>query len=123
MDKDPHYTLVYEYFMETAAGANNTAFSNTTALSIGADFKVNNMITVGADIWMLTADQKFSANGAPADDEIGNEIDVKVNLKLYDQLTWNTTVGLFMPGKGYDVSATQAADDVQAIQSVLSYKF
>jgi hypothetical protein len=122
MDKDPHYTLVYEYFMATAAGSTNTSFANTTALSIGADFKINKMITVGADLWMLTGDQKFANNGGAADDEIGNEVDVKVNLTLYDQLTWNTTIGLFMPGKGYE-NAAGKADDVTAVQSVLSYKF
>jgi hypothetical protein len=130
MDKDPHFTLVYEYFMPTAAGfyqANgnkNTAFSNTTALSLGAMWQMNKMIGLGADIWMLTADQKFNnnPNPGPDDDEIGNEIDVTLNLKLYDQVTWNTIFGLFMPGKGYE-SATGKADDATAIHSVLSYKF
>jgi len=29
LDKDPRYTLVYEYYMKTAANAKNTGFSNT----------------------------------------------------------------------------------------------
>lgn len=121
MDQDPHYTLVYEYFMETAAEGKNTGFANTTALNLGADFKVSNMITVGADFWMLKATEKVSINGDPADTDLGNEVDVKVNAKLYDQLTWNTTIGYFMPGKAYESAGK--ADDVRAIQSVLSYKF
>jgi hypothetical protein len=122
LDKDPHYTLVYEYFMKTAAGANNTGFSNTAAIGIGADFQVNPMILVGANFWFLQADKKFNNNGGAADKDIGNEIDVKFFLKLADQLTWNTGFGYFMPGKGYEDTAGKA-DAATAIQSVLSYKF
>jgi len=122
LDKDPRYTFIYEYLMATAAGSKNTGFSNTTALGLGAMFKVNKMISVGADLWMLSADQKFSNNGGAAKDDVGNELDVKVNLTLYDPLTWNTTIGMFQPGKGYE-NAAGKADNVTAIQSVLSYKF
>jgi len=122
LDKDPRYTMIYEYLMVTAAEAKNTGFSNIMAFGLGAMFKVNKMISVGADLWMLSADQKFSNNGGTASDDIGNEIDVKVNLTLYDPLTWNTTIGMFQPGKGYEDAAGKA-DDVTAIQSVLSYKF
>lgn len=121
LDKDPHYTLVYEYFMVTAAGGKNTGFANTTALSLGADFKISKMFTVGADLWMLKATEKVSINGDPADTELGNELDVKFNVALYDQLSWNTTYGMFMPGKAYEAAAK--ADNVTAWQSVLSYKF
>lgn len=129
LDKDPHYTLVYEYFMKTAAGGKNTGFANTLAYNIGADYKINNMFTVGADFWMLQANKQVALNGGPAPDtDLGNEIDVKLNIKLYDQLTWNTTLGYFMPGAAYDstdplTGAAVSGDDVQAIQSVLSYKF
>ena len=45
-----------------------------------------------------------------------------VDWKLYDNLSWNWTLGRLMPGKAYD-SATATADDVDAVQGVLSYKF
>lgn len=123
MDKDPHYTLVYEYFMKTAAGATQTSFSNTAAVGVGADFQVNPMILVGANFWFLQADKKFAAQtGGTPDKAIGNEIDVKFFLKLADQLTWNTGFGYFMPGKAYE-DASGKADAATAIQSVLSYKF
>jgi hypothetical protein len=122
VDKDPHYTLVYEYYMRTAAGRQNTAFANTLAVGIGALYQVNKMIGVGVDGWWLDGDQEFSNNGGTADSEIGTEVDVTLNLKLYDQLTWNTVVGIFMPGKGYE-NATGKADDATAVHSVLSYKF
>lgn len=122
VDKDPHYTLIYEYLMITAAGAKNTAFSNTMALNLGGMFKASKMFSVGADLWMLQANEKVSLNGGAADKDLGNEIDVKVNATLYDQLTWNTTIGYFMPGKAYEDAAAKA-DTVTAIQSVLSYKF
>lgn len=135
MDKDPHYTLVYEYLMATAAGTatnnKNSGFANTQAISIGAMYKINNMFTVGADVWMLSANEKVNMNCSTAagvttcgedSDDLGTEIDVKVNAKIADQLTWNTTIGLFQTGAAYK-SAAGKADDVQAIQSVLSYKF
>lgn len=126
LDRDPHYTLVYEYLMATAAGTatnnKNSGFANTQAISIGAMYKINNMFTVGADVWMLSANEKVALNGGTASDDLGTEIDVKVNAKIADQLTWNTTIGLFQTGDAYK-SAAGKADDVQAIQSVLSYKF
>jgi hypothetical protein len=123
MDVDPHYSFVYEYLTETASGSKSTAFANTTALGLGAMFQLNKMIALGADLWYFMADQKFAAqtSGTP-DDEIGNEVDVKLNLKLYDQLTWNTTAGIFMPGKAYE-NAQGKADDATAIFSTISYKF
>jgi hypothetical protein len=124
MDVDPHYSFMYEYLVPTATGSKSTSFANTTALGLGAMFQLNKMIALGADLWMFTADQKFNNNPNPGaiDDEIGNEVDVKLNLKLYDQLTWNTVAGIFMPGKAYE-SATGKADDSTGIFSTISYKF
>lgn len=122
LDKDPHYTLVYEYLMASAANNKNSGFANTQAIGLGAMFKISKMFTVGADIWMLSANEKVNKNGGADSDDLGTEIDVKVNATIADQLTWNTTIGMFKTGDAYK-SAAGKADDVTAIQSVLSYKF
>ncbi len=126
LDKDPHYTLVYEYQMATAAGIatnnKNSGFANTQAISLGAMYKISKMFTVGADVWMLSANEKVNRNGGAASDDLGTEIDVKVNATIADNLTWNTTIGMFKTGDAYK-SAAGKADDVTAIQSSLSYKF
>jgi hypothetical protein len=122
LDRDPHMTLVYEYYMNTAAGRKNTGFANTTAFGLGAKYKINKMFTVGADLWMLSADQQFSNNGGAPSDEIGNEIDVRFDVNLYDQLSLLVIYGHFMPGAGYENAAGEA-DDATAWHGVLSYKF
>jgi len=138
LDADPHYTFVYEYLTKTACITStawnatlgesvpvygkNTGFCNTTALNLGAGFAVSKNISVNLDYWMLKATEKVSINGAALSDDVGNEIDLVLKFKLYDQLTWNWQIGRLMPGKAYDYAAA-AADDVDAIQGILSYKF
>jgi len=122
LDKDPHYTLVYEYYMNTAAGRKNTGFANTTALGLGAKFKISKMFTLGADLWWLTADQKFNNSTGVDSDEIGQEVDIRLDMNLYDQLSWIVVYGHFIPGGGYENAAGEA-DNATAWHSVLSYKF
>lgn len=122
LDKDPHYTFVYEYLAKTACGAVNTGFCNTTAAGIGAGFAISKNLSVNLDYWMLKATEKVSLNGAAASDDLGSEVDIVVKWKLYDQLTWNWQLGKLMLGDAYK-NAADHADDVDAIQGVLSYKF
>ena len=140
LDADPHYTFLYEYKIKTAAvpsasavpgsGAQSqsTGFSNTEALSIGAMWAISPAVQVGLDYWYLHATDAVSLNGAPESREIGNEVDVKFNWKLYDNLTWNWVAGYFAPGKAYDygtggTTTTHSADTATGIQGVLSFKF
>jgi hypothetical protein len=122
LDSDPHYTVVYEYFSRTACGAKNTGFCNTTAANIGAGFAVSKNISVNLDFWMLKATEKVTNGAGELTDEIGNEVDLVLKFKLYDQLTWNWQIARLMAGKMYD-GAVNKADDVDAIQGILSYKF
>jgi len=131
MDADVHYTLIYEYLVKTGAKQSfktiGTGFGNTTAISLGAGFNVSKNLMVSADVWMLQATEKITPyTGAPASADstaLGNEIDVKINWKMYENLTFNNTIGYFMPGDAYKISATQDASTATAIQSVLSFKF
>ena len=128
----PHYTFLYEYKLKTAAGATSTGFTNTTAAGVGVSAAATKSLTVGADLWLLRATQAVALNGAtvgglPATSrELGTEVDVKVNWKMYDNLAWNWTLGLLKPGEAYDSmvnGAAASADDVMGIQGVLAFKF
>jgi hypothetical protein len=133
LDIDPHYTFLYEYKVVTAAqnvltGANqkNTGFANTTALSLGASFAAMKSLTLGLDYWYLHATEPVSINGAPATRDLGQEIDLKINWQLYDNLAWNWVLGYFIPDSAYDSmvgGAAQSADNVTGIQGVLAFKF
>jgi len=132
LDADPHYTLVYEYFLKGASKAKDTGFSNTQAIGVGANYVISPSLSMNLDIWMLSAVEKValgdSTGGTTKSAELGTEVDVKINWKLYDTLTWNWTIGKFMPGAAYNTASTTSAagksvDDVDAIQGVLSYKF
>jgi hypothetical protein len=127
MDADVHYTLVYEYLVKTAAQQSfkttGTGFGNTTAISLGAAFNASKNLMISADVWMLQATEEVSLNGAALSNKLGTEIDAKINWKMYENLTWNTTIGYFMPGDAYKISATQDAETATAVMSVLSMKF
>jgi len=85
-------------------------------------------LNVSLDFWMLKAVEKVSIGNTALtntnlSDKIGNEIDLVLRFKLYDQLTWNWQIARLMPGKAYDKAGGVAADDMDAIQGILSYKF
>lgn len=112
LDVDPHYTFLWEY-KTAGAGAAHQGFSNVTALNVGASFAVSKNLTVGADLWQLAKTE----TAAGVDDEIGTEVDVKVNWKVADNLAWNWVLGMLKPG---DALGTE---DATGIQGVLTYKF
>lgn len=130
LDADPHYTFLYEYSVPTAANytltatpVKNTGFHNTMALGAGASFKLSPALSLGADLWLLTANENVSIKGGTASDDLGMEIDVKVNWKLADNVTWNWTLGMMQPGDAYKNAAGTEADDITGIQGILSVKF
>lgn len=122
LDKDPRYTVVYEWMTKTACSDKNTGFCNTQAINLGAGYAVSKNLSLQLDAWLLTANEKVSLNGGTASDDLGTEVDLKVNWKLYDNLTWNWSLGRLMPGDAYK-NAAGKADDVDVINGVLSYKF
>jgi hypothetical protein len=126
LDIDPHYTFLYEYKINqagTPAGVSNKnfGFSNTTAIGVGATFAATKNLTVGADIWQLMAtedvDDKVSADPTATTNEIGLEVDVKVNWQVAENLKWNWVAGILKPGDGL------GKDDAIGIQGILSFAF
>ncbi len=126
LDADPHYTFMYEYKMASPAcpnplsGANQAGkgFCGTTALNVGASFAASKSLTVAADLWMLQSTEDVAnTQGAGTTSDLGNEIDVKVLWKLYDNVSWNWNIGYFMPGDG------MGKDAATGVQGILSYTF
>jgi hypothetical protein len=121
LDVDPHYTFLYEYKTKTACGAKNTGFCNTTAVSAGVMFAATKSLSLGADVYYLKATEKVpdvtTADPNDTTDEIGTEVDVTINWKLYDNLSLNTSIGYLDAGKGL------GKDPATGIQSALAFKF
>jgi hypothetical protein len=121
LDADPHYTFLYEYKIAGPAGL-HSGFANTTALNVGATMAATKSLTVGADLWILqstedVADVSVGAAPGSTTTDLGNEIDLKANWAMAENLTWNWVLGYFMPGAG------MGEDTATGIQGVLSYKF
>ncbi len=120
LDKDVHYTLVYEFLVAGACGAKNQGFCGTTALNAGAMFAATKNLSIGGDIWILQATEKVANKkevGGADTSELGNEIDLKANWKLADGVTWNWVVGHLIPGAGLGKDASTN------IQGVLTMAF
>ncbi|HUI44755.1 MAG TPA: alginate export family protein [Nitrospirota bacterium] len=142
LDVDPHYTFLYEYKTITAAGARNTGFANTTAVSVGANVAVSKSVNIGLDLWYLMATEKDSTplalatNDTQTSADVGAEADLSINWKLYDNLTWNWQLGYYKPGGAMrapgipDSTSTANAgsvggtiNPVYGVQGVLSLNF
>ena len=131
LDTDMHYTLLYEYKIANKGavdllhggtqGGTSLGFANTTAISAGVMFAATKNLSIGGDLWFLQATEKVadvtSADPNDTTNELGTEVDLKLNWKLADNLTWNWTLGYLDPGKGLGKDASMGA------QGVLSMKF
>jgi hypothetical protein len=120
LDADPHYTFLYEYKVAGPCGA-HTGFCNTTAISAGAKFAATDSLSLGADVWFLQASEKVadvtSTVPGATTSELGTEVDLKINWKLADNLSWDWSLGYLDPGKGL------GKDPATGAQGILSMKF
>jgi hypothetical protein len=55
-------------------------------------------------------------------DEVGLEVDAKIQWKLYDNLAWNWDFGYFKPGKALKTAAG-TTDAAMGAQGILALKF
>jgi hypothetical protein len=134
LDNDQHYTLIYEY-LEPTAGTNamnlatgneslHSGFANTMAANLGLMFDVSKKLAVGFEYWYLQAVEDVAINGnATTSNKLGNEVDFKLNWKLYDNLTWNWQVGWFKHGDAYKKADGSDPEDSTAVLGMLSFKF
>jgi len=133
LDINPRYTFLYEYKLGTAAfggpyapaplgNSAHTGFANTTAASVGVMFAAGKSLNLGLDAYWLQATEKITNGVGEESDEIGIEVDAKVNWKLYDNLSWNWDLGYFKPGKAYKTAAG-TTDAAMGVQGILALKF
>ena len=132
LDIDPHYTFLYEYKINAASGTKYSGFTNTTAISVGAAFDAAQSLKISADLWYLQATEKTNVTmtgnaGAnkvlSLSNDIGTELDIAVNWKLYDNLTWNWNFGYFKPGAAYKDGDGKGTDAALGAQGILAFKF
>jgi len=128
LDIDPHYTFLYEYKIDTAAGATHTGMNNTTVESVGAMWHALKSLDLGADVYFLQASEKtnvaLTGGGAGAlATNLGTEVDLHINWKLYDNLSWNWDLGWFDPGAVYKDAAGKGTDSALGIQGILAFNF
>ena len=130
LDADPRYTFLYEYKVAGPCGL-HSGFCGTTALNVGAMFAATTSLDLGVDVWWLAASEKVAeyhntAPNAATTNELGTEVDVKINWKLADNLSWNWLLGYLAPGKGLGTTSANGGhhkDAALGAQGVLSMKF
>ena len=83
LDINPRYTFLYEYKLASpgAFGGAHQGFSNTTVISVGAMFAVGKSLNIGLDVYDLIATEKVTNVLGEESDEIGTEVDAKVQLE------------------------------------------
>jgi hypothetical protein len=117
--------------LEATAGLNaakgtalHSGFANTMAGNLGVMFDISKKLAVGLDYWYLQAVEDVDLGGSGvASNKLGNEVDFKLNWKLYDNLTWNWQVGWFKHGDAYKLASGADAEDSTAVLGMLSFKF
>ncbi len=116
------YTWVYDYRVRTAAGATNTGLNNTWYVKVGASTEAAPGVKIGADLYYLKAVEDVSLNGADPDDDLGVELDGKLEYQIDTNLLYFVSGGILFAGDAYDF-ADNDADNVYSIAHGVVYKF
>jgi hypothetical protein len=123
IDNTQHYTYVYEYRSVAATGAKLTGLTNTLYVNVGAAANPMPDLKVMADIYYLQADEDISIHGAAPDDDLGWEIDGKVQYEIDRNLTYFVEGGILFPGEAYDLADGSSADNAYAIRNGIILSF
>ena len=95
---DQHYTLVYEYRVNSAAGTTATGLNNTSYINLGVDFNATKDLGLSVDGYWLVASED---NASRRIDELGWEVDAKLKYALAKNLTYQIDAGYFDAGDFY----------------------
>ncbi|TNF55587.1 hypothetical protein EP227_02300 [bacterium] len=123
-----HYTFVYEARTIAATGMRGTGLTNTMYINVGAEAKPMPDLRAMLDIYWLQADEEaiLGLGCTPAtcskDDDLGWEIDWKVEYDIDKNLLYYIEGGYFLPGDAYE-TPTGDADDAYAVRNGLILKF
>jgi hypothetical protein len=94
---DQHYTLVYEYKVDTTAGRVNSGISNTTYYNLGLDVNPMKDVKVSLDGYILRASKTMEDVSKDA----GWEVDSRIVYKIATDLTYQVDAGYFKAGSFY----------------------
>jgi hypothetical protein len=123
LGSDQHYTYVYEYRVQSAVGATGSGLANTTYLKLGADAELAKDLTGNFGLYWLKASEDVSLNGAPADDDLGWELDAKLTYNIDRNLKYWVEGGVFWMGDAYRYSPTDDADNAYAVRHGIQLSF
>lgn len=105
-----HYTYVYDYRVTSAAGARGTGLANTWYINVGGTVAATSDLTIGAEVYFLTASKAVAINGAMNADstlntskKIGTEIDAKLTYQIEKNLVYYVEGGYFFASDAYDI--------------------
>ena len=93
-----NYTLIYEYNINTTAGAKATGLANTTYYNLGVDFTPVKDIKASLDGYLIRASKANSASGSK---DAGWEVDGKVVYNVAKNLAYQVDAGYFKAGDFY----------------------
>ncbi len=116
-----HYTYVYEYRTVAASGSTGSGLQNTWYVNVGASTQVTPDLKVSGDVYYLQASEDVTLMGSTvADDELGWEIDSKIEYEIDKNLLYYIEGGYFFPGDAY---ANGDGDDAYAVRNGIVLKF
>lgn len=95
---DQHYTLIYDYQLNTAAGGRDTGIMNTTYYNLGLDANLARNLKASLDGYILRA-SKPTFDGQSKD--VGTEIDGKIRYQLAKNLVYEIDAGYMHAGGFY----------------------
>ena len=120
-----HYTQIYERFIRTAAveavvstfpGGNirSTGIANTTYFNLGLDVNPIKEVAVSVDGFLLQATETGAWEdivGNSVDEDLGWEIDSKINWKIAKNFTYFVEAAWFKPGDFYEDAFGDGVDE------------
>jgi hypothetical protein len=100
---DQHFTLIYDYQLNTAAGARDTGIMNTTYYNLGFDVKPAKDLRASLDGYILRASEPTFAGQSK---DVGWEIDGRIKYQIAKNLVYQVDAGYMHAGGFYKDAAT-----------------
>jgi hypothetical protein len=99
---DQHYTLIYDYQLNTAAGARDTGVMNTTYYNLGVDVNPLKDVKASLDGYILRASKETFAGQSK---NVGWEVDGRIKYQLAKNLVYQIDAGYMHAGSFYQDAA------------------
>ncbi len=105
------YTLVYEYTLNTAAGALHTGIANTQVYNIGVDYSPLAALKLSLDGYYLRANNATVAAEGTTSKDLGTEVDFGASYKITKNLLYFFNAGILSEGDFYKHNTNYASGD------------